>query len=115
AWLLRRARWPPRHVVAGRSSTPRGYYLHRARGAHLPTVPARPSVRKTATPLRILGAHSARASAHTARSHSTTPIPGAELDCRLARLPASLHLLLQGRVLRGRALVLHPARRRRTC
>ena len=35
-----------------------------------------------------------------------------ELDRRVARLPASLHVLLQGRVLRRRAIVLHAARRR---
>ncbi len=36
-----------------------------------------------------------------------------ELDRRHARLPAALRLLLQGRVLRGRPLVLHAARGRR--
>ena len=38
-----------------------------------------------------------------------TAVPCAELDCRFTRLSAPLHLLLQGRVLRGRALVLHAA------
>ena len=36
-----------------------------------------------------------------------------QLHRRLARLPAPLHLLLQGRLLRGRRLVLHAARGRR--
>ena len=40
-------------------------------------------------------------------------LPRAELDRRHARLSAALRLLLQGRVLRGRPLVLHPARGRR--
>ena len=35
------------------------------------------------------------------RSHRPAPVPGPQLDRRVARLPASLHLLLQGRVLRG--------------
>ena len=40
-------------------------------------------------------------------------LPRPELHRRHARLPAALRLLLQGRVLRGRPVVLHPARRRR--
>ena len=54
------------------------------------------------------------AAAAAARPDRASPLPLPELDRRLARVPASLRLLLQGRVLRGRPLVLHasPSTRR---
>ena len=48
--------------------------------------------------------------ADSARPDPALALSRAELDRRVARLPASLHVLLQGRVLRRRAIVLHPAR-----
>ena len=59
------------------------------------------------------GPHARPAAAGPARSDRSPPLPRAELDRRHARLSAALRLLLQGRVLRGRPIVLHAARGRR--
>ena len=73
-------------------------------------LPRRPS----RAPLRLdLGSHARPRAADPPRPHQPARLPGAELDRRHARLPAALRLLLQGRVLRGRPLVLHAAGRRR--
>ena len=55
----------------------------------------------------------AGAAADPPRSDQAASLPRAELDRRLARLPARLRLLLQGGVLRGRHVVLHADGRRR--
>ena len=47
------------------------------------------------------------------RPDQAPPVPRAQLARRLARLPARLRLLLQGRVLRGRPVLLHAGGRRR--
>ncbi len=44
------------------------------------------------------------------RSDRAVPLPGAEFHRGHARVPGALRLLLQGRVLRGRSIVLHAAR-----
>ena len=44
---------------------------------------------------------------HPPRPDQAPPLPGAQLDRRLARVPARLRLLLQGSVLRGRKVLLH--------
>ena len=47
------------------------------------------------------------------RSDQAAPLFRSQLHRRQPRMPAALHILLQGRLLRGRAIVLHAARRRR--
>ena len=59
-----------------------------------------------------VGAHARTRPADPPRPDQPPPLSRAELDRRHARLPAALRLLLQGRVLRGRPIVLHAARRR---
>ena len=73
------------------------------------SAPARPQPRYRSTTGRTLE----HAAADPPRSHQPPPLSRAELDRRHARLSAALRLLLQGRVLRRRPFVLHPARRRR--
>ena len=73
------------------------------------SAPARRSALYRSTAGRTLE----RAAADPPRSDRPPPLSRAQLHRRHARLPAALRLLLQGRVLRGRAIVLHAARRRR--
>ena len=91
----------------------RRHDLSRPRRRHLAAVPARTSdaaARRAYTAHRC--ARSAGLPADPPRPDQAATLPGAELDRRLARLPARLRLLLQGGVLRGRPLLLHPDRRR---
>ena len=67
--------------------------------------------RSAGPPLRVADAVARRRPADPAGPHRPPPLPVPELDRRLARLPPPLRLLLQGRVLRGRHLVLHAGRR----
>ena len=82
--------------------------------ADVPAVSSRTSAPATAQPVyastsgRTLDAHPA----DPPRSDPPRNLPRAQLDRRHARLPAALRLLLQGRLLRGRPIVLHAARRR---
>src|SRR6185436_16430152 len=58
------------------------------------------------------GTHARGAAADPPRPDPARALSGAELDRRVARLPAPLRVLLQGRVLRGRQRILHADRRR---
>ena len=70
--------------------------------------------RPSRAPLRVdVGPHARSGAAHPPRSHRPAQVSGPQLDRRHPRLPAALRLLLQGRVLRGRPVVLHPAGGRR--
>ena len=101
-------------VAAGRSRGPRRRDLssapasRRFRGFSRTSAPAAP----TRLPVDERPDTGPRAADPT-RSDHAPQLPRAEFDRRHARLPAALRLLLQGRVLRGRPVVLHAARRRR--
>ena len=126
----------PARLRAGRPLPARGAYVvpgraarhlaARGGGARTPTpsssararTPGRSSWPTTAPAGRAprydsTRAHAGGPAAHPPRPHQAPPLPRAELDRGLARLPARLRLLLQGGVLRGRQVVLHPARGRR--
>ena len=93
----------------------RRHHLPRAGRGHLAGVPA-PTWRAAAWPRpRYVSTNRTPggAAADPARPDPAPPLPGAQLDRGFARLPAPLRLLLQGRVLRGRQVVLHADRRRR--
>ena len=60
-----------------------------------------------------VGSHARPSPANPPRSDRAPPLSRAELDRRHSRLSAALRLLLQGRVLRGRPILLHAAGRRR--
>ena len=105
ACTSRRCPTRPRRTPTRSSSVPAST---RSRGSCATSRPARRSA-ATSRRLRTLE----DAPADPPRPHPATPLSRPELDRRLARLPAPLHVLLQGRLLRGRALVLHAARRRR--
>ncbi len=113
--VLRRARRPARHLAARRSRarTPTrsssARASRRSRSSSTDFRAGRPQPVYVSTSGRTLE----RAAADPPRSDRAPPLPRAELDRRHARLSAALRLLLQGRVLRGRPLVLHAARRRR--
>ena len=69
----------------------------------------RPLRRYQSTSGRTLGPHPA----DPPRLDRPPQLPGSQLHRRHARMPAALRLLLQGRVLRRRTIVLHAARGRR--
>ena len=75
-----------------------------------PDVPRGPPAWCTGKPLCLEDAHPHRGATAAPRPDRPPALPVPELDRRLARLPAPLRLLLQGRVLRGRDLVLHAGR-----
>ena len=109
-------------VAAGRSRGARRRAVSRSGRTDLSAVPRRLSRRSSAAGLSIrLGADPRSPAPGAARSDRSTPLPGAELDRGDARLPGTLRLLLQGRVLFRRPIVLHPAggrgarRDRRAC
>ena len=87
-------------------------FLGPGRG-HLAAVPRRLPRRPARARLPVAHAHAGGAAADPPRPDQAAPLPRAQLDRRLARLPARLRLLLQGGVLRGRQVVLHADRRRR--
>ena len=124
-------------LPAGRS-LPRARRVRRARrparDRRSPTKPPRTPTRSSSAPAnrrsRVSSPTCAPAAPHAGTSRpsdrtldrlppirrdliSRPPLPRAELDRRHPRLPAALRLLLQGRVLRRRPLVLHAARGRR--
>ena len=108
AWAGCTSRSLPDEAAAARR-----HGVRRPRRGHLAGVPRRPPAGRAPAALRSTRAHARRPAADPARPDQAPPLPRAELDRRLARLPAPLRLLLQGRVLRGRPLVLHAERRRR--
>ena len=88
--------------------------LPRPGRADVPAVPRRLPRRPPAPPLRLdVRPDAGPAAADPPRPDPPPLVSRPELDCRHARVSAALRLLLQGRVLRGRAIVLHPARGRR--
>ena len=114
AGRVRRAGRPARDVVAGRGRGTCGRDISRPGRADLSAVPRGLPRRPPAAALPLDRGPLARAAAaDPPRSDPPALVSGAELDRRDPRLSAALRLLLQGRVLRGRALLLHPARRRR--
>ena len=106
-------RRPARHVAARGGRRARGHDLLRARRRHLARVPRRFPRGRAAAALPLDRAHAGRAAADPPRPDQAAPLPGAQLDRGLARLPARLRFLLQGGVLRGRQVVLHADRGRR--
>ena len=106
---VRRARRAARHVAARRGRRARRHDLPRPGRGHLAAVPRRlprAAARGARLPLdasRTLDG----AAAHPPRPDQAAPLPRAQLDRRLARLPARVRLLLQGGLLRGRHVVLH--------
>ena len=113
--VLRGAGRAARHVAAGRGGGARRQRSSSGPGEDTwPRVPGRPAARSVrsgryvSTQRTLVGP-----AAGPPRSDQAAPVPGAELDRGLARLPASLRLLLQGRLLRRRPVVLHADRRRR--
>ena len=109
---LRRARRPARDLAARRG------------GAHADTIFLGPGEDtwprfladfrrgRAGARLSIDGPHAGGPAADPPRPDQAAPLPGAELDRRLARLPARLRLLLQGSVLRRRPVA--STRRRST-
>src|SRR5439155_25585585 len=94
---------------------PRRRDLSRSRRADVSAIPRRLPGRPSAPPLRVDdGPHARSPPADPPRSDPPAPLSRAELDRRHARLPAALRLLLQGRVLPGRTILLHAARGRCT-
>ena len=95
------------------AAAPRRHDLPRPGRGHLARLPAPTSAPADPQPrLPLAGAHAGRHAAHPPRPHQAPPLPGAQLDRGLPRLPARLRLLLQGGLLRGRPRLLHPARGR---
>ena len=110
---LRGARRTPRDLAAGRGAGARRRDLSRSGRADVPAVPGGVPRRPGAADLPIdVGADAGACPADSTRSDRPPPLSRAELHRRHARLPAALRLLLQGCVLHGRTIVLHPARRR---
>ena len=112
---LRGARGIARHVASGRGSPSRGHDRARARRRHLSPVPRRPGGWPAGAAVRVGNPHARGHPADPPGSDSTAPLPGAELDRGVARLPAPLLLLLQGRILHRRPRLLHTAGGRRPC
>ena len=115
AGRVRRARRPARDLAArrGRARTPTrsssARASRRSRSSSPTSAPAGPQRVYRST----VGPHARPPAADPPRSDRAPPLPRAELDRRHARLSAALRLLLQGRVLRRRPIVLHAARGRR--
>ncbi len=111
---LRRARRPARDVAARRGRGARRRDLPRSRASRRfprSSTTSAPAAPRSAT--FDIGPHARSRAADPARPDQAPPLPRPQLDRRHPRLPAALRLLLQGRVFRGRPVVLHAARRRR--
>ncbi len=114
AGQLRGPRRTARHLAPARGRAPRRRHLPRPRGADVPAVPRRLPRGPPGAAVRLHGrAHARTTPAGAARPHQAPQLSRPELDRRHARLSAALRLLLQGRVLCRRPLLLHPARGRR--
>ena len=99
----RGARRSARHVAAGRGGPARRHDLPRSRRGHVAAISRRlPTRRARSRVYRSTIANARRHSADPARSDQAASLSRAELDRRVARLPARLRLLLQGGVLRRR-------------
>ena len=110
-----RARVPRRsasELEAGRGRSTRRHDLHRTRRGELAPLPRGLRTRRAAAPVRVPGQNPRGPPAAAPGPDRARPLPLPELARRLPGLPAPLRLLLQGRVLRGRAVLLHADRRR---
>ena len=110
---LRCPRRPARHLPAGRGRRARRRNLPRPGRTDFSSVPRGLQSRSPSIPIRLgFRPDVGTAAADQARLDPSPLLSRAELDRRHARMSAALRLLLQGRLLRGRTLVLHAARRR---
>ena len=110
-----RCAWGPSRDGASRRGRPsRRHDLPGPGRADLPALSPRSPRRPPAACVPVHHRPDAgHAAAGPPRSHQPPPLSRPELHRRHPRLPATLRLLLQGRLLRRRPFVLHPARRRR--
>src|SRR4029078_2277197 len=77
------------------------------RREHLAPIPAVLPSRLSGALLPVDPPDAGGPASHPPRPDQAPPLPRAQLDRRLARVPARLRLLLQESVLRGRKVLLH--------